>query len=705
MTYRKTSSFLFPRHIRKRLRFRSCKARSGVPRACKILQTGVCVAVAWMCLVAGADTAYELGPATELLDAAFYAGEAADGSNLAGRMAFFGGASNDGTTVAFWAVNIATSMKAVFLVDIGAPSSWIRLTQDFSGPPDGPIYWSPDDLSVWASGYRIPLATGTLLTETIHGYPVTEDANPTRLPTGNWLLSYVPPQTTSGDIVALPILATGQEDVTRQPVIVTQLYGTGVGIEWPHIAADGSAVAFMDYQGPPDAVQADVCDIYVIENLPTIMGAPKAPGTDISTLAPSSLGDPNVAPIRTSETTNFTATPYFSQDLSLVFYSEDWNNVFRDDDFFATLTLADFDVMVSNADGSGLDFRVQETGNQGVVIPTQGGVRLTYIAEVGGIFHLYISTLVVETDVTGTDQGNNDILTTTDQTASDASGTVVEVPSGTTIDFPAGEPQTIQISTPIDPATDPELPAGVEAIPVIRVFGPDGAQFSPPITITISYTDAEVAGLDEINLRVVLFNEISGMYDIEITTIVNRDLVNNTISFTVDHFSKFGLGTLRDTDSDGIPDLSDDDDDNDGIPDVSDANPLDTDNDGTDNADDPDDDGDGIPDGDDTHPFDTDNDGLHNGIDDDDDGDGIDDTIDLFLLDTDNDGLRNDVDDDDDNDGVSDDDERASGTDPLDPNSYPPRAVPLNPAVSLLALLLVASALMYRRMRNGRVET
>jgi hypothetical protein len=303
--------------------------------------------------------------------------------------------------------------------------------------------------------------------------------------------------------------------------------------------------------------------------------------------------------------------------------------------------------------------------------------------------------------MTGTDQGNNDILTTTDQTASDASGTVVEVPSGTTIDYPASEPQTIQISTPIDPATEPELPAGVEAIPVIREFGPDGTQFSPPITVTISYTDAEVAGLDEANLRVVLFNEVSGMYDIEITTIVDRDLVNNTISFTVDSFSKYGLGTLRDTDADGTPDLSDADDDNDGEPDGTDLFPLDTDNDGTPNADDPDDDGDGIPDGDDPYPFDTDNDGLHNGVDDDDDGDGILDVVDLFLLDTDNDGLRNDVDPDDDNDGISDDDERANGTDPLDPNS--PRQVPLNPLVALLTLLLVM-LLVCRRLPMHRVE-
>ena len=58
--------------------------------------------------------------------------------------------------------------------------------------------------------------------------------------------------------------------------------------------------------------------------------------------------------------------------------------------FFLTLPAADFDVMISNADGSGADLQLAEPGNQGVVIPTPGGVRLTYVRDVANIIHLYL---------------------------------------------------------------------------------------------------------------------------------------------------------------------------------------------------------------------------------------------------------------------------------------------------------------------------
>jgi len=612
----------------------------------------------------GADVEYRLGPAMEMLDAAFYAGQPDDGSNVAGRMAFFGAVSNDGSTAAFWAVNIATEQIAVFLVDVGAPSSWARLSADISEFPDQPIYWTPDDLFLMTKGNRIPLATGALSPHTVHGYSL-EDISSTRLPGGNWLLTYV-----DSEIVALPVLGNGDEDLAREPVIVTDLSGVGVNASWPGIAHDGSVVTFADWHGSSVPGVADLADVYVLKNLETIIAAPKRAGTDISTMAPTALDDPLIVAIRTDESDNFAHAPYFSEDKSIIFYSEDWNNQFRDADFFGTLLLADFDVMISNADGSGDDIRLAELENQGGVIPTPGGTRLLYLRDVAGVIHLYITTLEVATDVTGTDLGDNDIETTTEQEASDASGTVVEIPAGTTIDFPPGEPQEIQITTPIDPIEEPELPDGVDAIPVVRDFGPDNTSFNPAITVTITYTDAEVEGLDEANLRVFRFNPGTGKYDIEITTVVGRDLVNNTISFTVTGFSKFGLGANGDTDGDGLTDDVDPDDDNDGIPDGEDPFPLDTDNDGIGNADDPDDDADGIPDGDDDYPLDTDNDGRNSAEDYDDDGDGVSDAI-----------------------------EMVAGTNPLDSGDVP--SVPLNVAPTTIVVILVLAGFALGGMRRA----
>jgi len=146
---------------------------------------------------------------------------------------------------------------------------------------------------------------------------------------------------------------------------------------------------------------------------------------------------------------------------------------------------------------------------------------------------------------------------------------------------------------------------------------------------------------------------------------------------------------LPDQDSDGTPDLVDDDDDGDGVPDSTDAFPLDstetidTDADGTGNNADTDDDGDGALDVNDAFPLDatesldTDNDGQGNNADEDDDGDGVPDSTDAFPLDstetidTDGDGTGNNTDTDDDGDGVDD----TRDTNPLDSSLTPPTAV------------------------------
>src|SRR5690606_22346068 len=62
---------------------------------------------------------YRLGTTSDMLDAAFYSGQVADGSNVAGRMALWGTPSNNGKSVAFWAMNKATFSYGLFVVDFG----------------------------------------------------------------------------------------------------------------------------------------------------------------------------------------------------------------------------------------------------------------------------------------------------------------------------------------------------------------------------------------------------------------------------------------------------------------------------------------------------------------------------------------------------------------------------------------------------------
>lgn len=671
---------------------------------------------------ASAAVTYTLGEEVDLLDASFYSGQPEDGSDTSGRWAFQGRLSNDGGTVTFLAVNVASFQLAFFTVDVDDPASWRRWSQDVSVTPSGPIYWTPDGLSMVGGRWYLPAGSSQFVEHRVHGV-LMNDVSFTYLPADNWAVSIYTPGAPD-DLIAVPVLANGLEDLGREPVILTDFAAGDVSPDWPHVSPDGSMVAFADYHGAPVG-SPDVSDVYVLKNVPAIMAAPKRPGTWISTLAPTSLADPNIVAIRSTESVNFAHCPFFSQDQTHVIYCEDRNNVFRNESFFGTIFSSDFDLMISSTDGTGEDFRFTRPGNQFFPITTGGGTRVLYVKEVdGAAFHLFITTINVVTDVAGTvvgDPAENDILVAEIQQAEDTCGTTVTVPADTIIDFPAGVDQAISMTTPISPATEAELPPDTQGLPVIREFGPEGTTFSKPITITISYTDGEVMGLDEANLRIFLFNTVSGKYDIEITEGLTRDLVNNTISFEVDHFSKFGLGGSLDTDQDGEPDSVDTDDDDDGVLDVEDPHPLDTDDDGIDNIDDPDDDCDGIPDGDDTALLDTDDDGLANAIDDDDDNDGVADGLDVYLFDTDNDGVRNDVSDDDDGDGLSDNAERfvhhtnsldtdsdgdglddrneiAFGLDPLNPGQGAP--LPLAPLPIAATVLLAAT--LWQSVRRKR---
>lgn len=109
---------------------------------------------------------------------------------------------------------------------------------------------------------------------------------------------------------------------------------------------------------------------------------------------------------------------------------------------------------------------------------------------------------------------------------------------------------------------------------------------------------------------------------------------------------------VQDTDHDGIPNTSDDDDDGDGVNDDEDAFPLNP-----------------------NEQYDTDGDSIGDNEDNDDDGDEVPDEFDDLPLDpnestdTDKDGIGNVADDDDDNDGLTDAEEENIKTDPLNPDT------------------------------------
>lgn len=85
-------------------------------------------------------------------------------------------------------------------------------------------------------------------------------------------------------------------------------------------------------------------------------------------------------------------------------------------------------------------------------------------------------------------------------------------------------------------------------------FGPDGLTFSSPISFTITYTDAEVDGLDETQLGVWLFD--SQTQEWTPAQVISRDIAANTLTVGVPHFSLAAVGDLStsDFDADGCTD-------------------------------------------------------------------------------------------------------------------------------------------------------
>jgi len=69
-------------------------------------------------------------------------------------------------------------------------------------------------------------------------------------------------------------------------------------------------------------------------------------------------------------------------------------------------------------------------------------------------------------------------------------------------------------------------------------FGTDGLKFDNPVTVTFSYADADLSGVDESNISLAWFNEnLSRWLKIDCEV----DIVNKTVTGQLKHFSAYGL--------------------------------------------------------------------------------------------------------------------------------------------------------------------
>ena len=136
-------------------------------------------------------------------------------------------------------------------------------------------------------------------------------------------------------------------------------------------------------------------------------------------------------------------------------------------------------------------------------------------------------------------------LGTEETTPYDATETVIAVDGGTV----ANTADTVEVTIPADALssdTDVTIETGedtgsfqvqgAEPVDYIYDFGPEGTEFSSPVTLTFNYDDTEMTLEEENNLDIYYYNTETSLWEAQ-GAIVDTTL--NILTLSVDHFSEF----------------------------------------------------------------------------------------------------------------------------------------------------------------------
>jgi len=367
--------------------------------------------------------------------------------------------------------------------------------------------------------------------------------------------------------------------------------------------------------------------------------------TDPSILPASSLDDERFVKIVGNSRMNIGAT--FSYDGSLILFAEDIQGIAQLGDVGSALQ-GNSDLFIEESDGYGARQTLSaDPRNEVLPVTSPDGTRILYCRpDDQDALQLVLATIRLAQELP-LDLATN--RTTRDLLLKDGSGTALYIPQSTEVLTPSANTEELTVETPLHFEPDPEqlASAGTDLLVLVRDFGPQGTTFSPPAVLTLRYTDAEVKGMDETSLRVFEFDFDTGEMIREFPVIPgSRNLEENRLQVSIDHFSSVGVTALVDSDGDG---MSDDWESNHGL-DTNDPTGL--------NGRNGDRDGDALTNGEE-HTYGTD----------------------PNKADTDDDG-------------VLDGTEVAAGTDPLDPNSFPVPIVEGTSTVGCVGLVLLGALLL-----------
>ncbi|MDD4237579.1 MAG: S-layer homology domain-containing protein [Desulfotomaculaceae bacterium] len=262
------------------------------------------------------------------------------------------------------------------------------------------------------------------------------------------------------------------------------------------VLAEG--VNTITIQAVKDDVVADSKDVTIIRDstAPVITITSPANGASISTSSVSIVG--TLSKSGTVTVTNGTSTS--SQDTT------------GDDNAFSLA------IALSNGSNTIKVNAVDQLGNAA----TQQQITVT--CTVGG----------------GSGGGGGSVSTTVTQTVTSSGGTVNAFSGAAVVKVPAGA-VTANVSLTVDrvsASTVATPPLTLKIAGSIYEFGPAGTTFNKPVTITLKYDSAKLAGVSEDNLGIYYLDESTNEW-VLIGGVVDK--AAKTVSVDVTHFSKYAV--------------------------------------------------------------------------------------------------------------------------------------------------------------------
>jgi hypothetical protein len=221
----------------------------------------------------------------------------------------------------------------------------------------------------------------------------------------------------------------------------------------------------------------------------------------------------------------------FSFDESLVFFQEDVNGSWQAVNP-VNMFYSDFDLFYADArpDEPSRFTQIHLPGNQMFLRLSPEGNRLMYAEYRGKEYDLKVVSFDIVADM-DTDLGGVLI---------DNSGTNLIVPPGT-----LEENFKVKISTPFSITEEADVPIGERHLFAMRLLDAQGLEspkFVEPMTLTIRYTQEEVAGLDEGMLEIYYYDESDAAHPAWVPLGATVDPEHNEITVEIQHFSKFSVG-------------------------------------------------------------------------------------------------------------------------------------------------------------------